>query len=110
MTHVTIFINEDKDCVGFQIEDHAGYADQGEDVVCAAISMLVINTMNSIEAFTEDEFSGMSDEESAMISFHLTQNPSKEAGLLLNSMILGLQNMVDDDNYAEYIDLTFEEV
>ena len=62
------------------------------------------------EAFAEDEVSLMSDEESGMISYHLTKNPSKEAGLLLNSMILGLQNMVDDENYTEYIDLTFEEV
>ena len=69
-----------------------------------------INTVNSIEAFAEDEVSLMSDEESGMISYHLQENPSKEAGLLLNSMILGLQNMVDDENYAEYIDLTFEEV
>ena len=110
MTHVTIFRNEDKECVGFQIEDHAGYADQGEDIVCAAISMLVINTINSIEVFAEDEVSLISDEENAMISYHLMKSPSKEAELLLNSMILGLQNMVDDENYTEYIDLTFEEV
>ncbi len=34
----------------------------------------------------------------------------KRCKLLLNAMILGLEQMVDDDNYAEYIDLTFEEV
>ena len=110
MIHVTIFCNEDKECVGFQTEGHAEYADPGEDIICAAVSMIVINTINSIEVFAEDEVSLMSDEESGMISYHLNQNPSKEAGLLLNSMILGLQNMVDDENYAEYIDLTFEEV
>ena len=110
MIHVTIFHNEDKECVGFQTEGHAEYADPGEDIICAAVSILVINTINSIEAFAEDEVSLMSDEESGMISYHLTQNPSKEAALLLNAMILGLQNMVDDENYAEYIDLTFEEV
>ena len=44
-----------------------------------------------------------------MISYHLN-HPSKDAQLLLNTMILGLEQMVDDDNYAEYIDLTFEEV
>ena len=110
MIHVTIFCNEDKECVGFQTEGHAEYADPGEDIICAAVSVLVINTLNSIEAFAGDEVSFMSDEESGMISYHLTKNPSKEAGLLLNSMILGLQNMVDDENYTDYIDLTFEEV
>ncbi len=110
MIHVTIFRNELNECTGFQTEGHAEYAEPGEDIICSAVSMLVINTINSIEAFTEDDCSLMSDEESGMISYHLTDRPTKEASLLLDSMILGLENMVDDENYAEYIDLTFEEV
>ena len=110
MIHITIFENEKNECIGFQTEGHAGYAESGEDIVCAAASVLVLNTMNAIEAFASDEYSVMADEDTGMISYHLTKNPSKEAGLLLSSMILGLQNMVDDENYAEYIDLTFEEV
>ena len=101
MIHVTIFQNKYKECVGFQTEGHAEYADPGQDIVCAAASILVINTINAIEEFTEDE--------TGMISYHLN-HPSKDAQLLLNTMILGLEQMVDDDNYAEYIDLTFEEV
>ena len=30
----------------------------GQDIVCAAVSVLIINTVNSLEAFTEDEVSG----------------------------------------------------
>ena len=110
MTKVTFYQNSENQCVGFTSEDHAGYAQEGEDIVCAGISALVINTVNSIEAFTEDAFSVFSDEETGMISWHLEGNPSKEAGLLLNTMILGLKGMADDENYEEYIDLTFEEV
>ena len=94
---------------GFHMEGHAGYADRGSDIVCASISVLAINCVNSIEEFTEDSFSEGMDEERGMISYHLN-HPSKDARLLLNAMILGLEQMVDDDNYAEYIDLTFEEV
>ena len=101
MIHVTIFQNKYKECVGFQTEGHAEYADPGQDIVCAAASILVINTINAIEEISEDE--------TGMISYHLN-HPSKDAQLLLNTMILGLEQMVDDDNYAEYIDLTFEEV
>ena len=88
---------------------HAEYADPGQDIVCAAASILVINTINAIEEFTEDDASLISEDEMGMISYHLN-HPSKDAQLLLNTMILGLEQMVDDDNYAEYIDLTFEEV
>ena len=43
MIHVTIFQNKYKECVGFQTEGHAEYADPGQDIVCAAASILVIN-------------------------------------------------------------------
>ena len=56
MTKVTIYKNDMNECVGFRAYGHAGYAEEGQDVVCAAISVLTINTMNSIEAFTEEEF------------------------------------------------------
>ena len=70
----------------------------------------VVIYQNEKELYTEDAFSVFSDEETGMISWHLEGNPSKEAGLLLNTMILGLKGMADDENYEEYIDLTFEEV
>ena len=55
MIHVTIFQNKYKECVGFQTEGHAEYADPGQDIVCAAASVLIINTMNAIELYTEDD-------------------------------------------------------
>ena len=33
---------------------HAGYAEEGQDIVCAAVSALIINTVNSLETFTDD--------------------------------------------------------
>ena len=110
MIHVVIYQNEKEECTGFHTEGHAEYSDPGQDIVCAAASVLIINTMNAIELYTEDAFSVFSDEETGMISWHLEGNPSKEAGLLLNTMILGLKGRADDENYEEYIDLTFEEV
>ena len=67
------------------------------------ISALVINTVNSIEAFTEDEFTIDVDESSARIHFMIKNKPSKESLLLLNSLILGLQRM-EDEQYTEFID------
>ena len=110
MIHVTVYSNKRKECTGFQTEGHAGYDDPGQDIVCAAASILVINTINAIERFADDEFSLASDPEKGLISWHLNESPSKEAELLLKTMVLGLEQMFDDENYAEYIDLTFEEV
>ena len=57
MTHVTIYRNKENECIGFTVIGHAEYADAGEDIICAGISMLVINTCNAIEALTTAKFS-----------------------------------------------------
>ena len=94
---------------GFLISGHSGFASEGEDIVCAAISILTIKTMNAIGTFTDADASLESDEEIGFIEFKVKE-PTKETSLLLDTMVLGLQTMADDENYAEYIDLLFEEV
>ena len=109
MTKVTIYKNVKNECVGFRAFGHAGYAVEGEDIVCAAISVLTINTMNAIETFTNVDASLEMNEEQGMIDYRL-KNCTKETTLLLNTMVLGLEMMVSNEEYAEYIDLKFEEV
>lgn len=48
-----IVINAEPD--GISIDGHAGYAKTGNDIICAAVSMLAQNLVNSISALTEDE-------------------------------------------------------
>ncbi len=111
MIHVTIYHNARGECVGFLTDGHAGYGEEGRDIVCAAASILMINTMNAIELYAQDSCSLDTDEESGMIAYRLIDgHPSDNAALLLKTMVLGLNGMADDENYAEYIDLTFEEV
>ncbi|MEZ3485063.1 MAG: ribosomal-processing cysteine protease Prp [Lachnospiraceae bacterium] len=111
MIHVTIYQNNKNECVGFLTDGHAGYSEEGTDVVCAAASVLIINTMNAIELYAHDTCSLVTNEETGMIAYHIVSgHPSEDANLLLRTMILGLEEMADDENYAEYIDLTFEEV
>ena len=35
---------------------------------------------------------------------------TREAKLLLDAMVLGLEEIAEDENYREYMDLTYEEV
>ena len=110
MIQVIIYQGLDKRYNGFQVKGHAGFEDAGKDIVCAAVSVLVINTINAVEEYTKDRISVLSDEEDGCITCHFRGKPSKEAELLLKTMVLGLRQMADDDNYAEYIQLEFEEV
>ena len=110
MTKVTILKNKKNEYVGFKAVGHAGYGEVGEDIVCAAISVLTINTINAIDAYTDDEFSLKTDEKTGSMVFQLNDIPSKETALLLDTMVLGLQAMEDNTEYEDYIDLIFEEV
>ena len=108
MTKVTVYKNKSGGTVGFKCTDHAGFARYGRDIVCAAVSALVLNTINSIERFTEDAFEGEQDEKNAVITFRLKDGYSKEAVLLLDSLVLGLTSIAEDNR--KYISITFEEV
>ena len=71
---------------------------------------LVINALNSIERFTDDETSCVSDEDTGSIEFRFDGIPSHDATLLLDSMILGLEEIEDSNDYEKYIDIIFKEV
>ena len=109
MIRITIYQNKQNKCIGFHSEGHAEYEEQGQDIVCAAVSMLVINTINSIEMLAKDKFV-LDAEESGYIDYRIEGDPTKEAALLLNSMILGLTGMEENENYRDYIDIIFKEV
>lgn len=110
MIQITLYRNSRKEYCGFKSLGHAGFAEEGQDIVCAAVSILVINTINSIETYAKDSCSVISDDRKGLIDYQLKDRPSKEAELLLKAMVLGLRQIADDENYARYIDLTFEEV
>ena len=109
MTHITIYRNQENAFTGFLCEGHAGYADAGEDIVCAGISTLVINTINSIEALTTTQILADADNESGTIHVNLPSGCDEQAKLLVDAMILGLQGI--QNNYGnEFIVLEFREV
>ncbi len=108
MIHITICKSANDLHMGFRAHGHAGMAESGQDIVCAAASVLMINTINAIEEYTEDPFSGSENEVDGSIEFMLESEPTQEANLLLKALVLGLRTMQED--YEEYINLSFEEV
>ena len=66
----------------FVSKGHAGYAEEGQDIVCAAVSVLVINTVNSLETFTDDQFEVQEDD--GYVSFHFTAPVTEKGSPLSN--------------------------
>ena len=93
---------------GICIRGHAGYAKAGEDIICAAVSVLALNFFNSVEAFTEDGFEGGAGE-SGSFDFRFTSSISPESKLLIDSLVLGLQS-IEEEYVKSYINVKFKEV
>ena len=109
MTTITIFQSADGTYKGDRCEGHAGFAERGSDIVCAAVSVLVINAVNSIETFSRQAFSCEQDAENGSIDLELKEQPEKETVLLLDSMVLGLKQ-VEQQYGKKYLRVKFKEV
>ena len=109
MTQITIYRNQNRDVERFTCTGHAGYSEYGTDIVCASISVLVINAINSIETFTSVAYVCEADEETGDIDFRFTEEISPDASLLIESMILGLKE-IQNDYGKKFLILDFKEV
>ncbi|MHC3376723.1 ribosomal-processing cysteine protease Prp [Ligilactobacillus equi] len=86
---------------GFELTGHAGYGVEGEDIVCAAVSVLTISTVNSLEQLAKVELD--IDErplEGGYLRVEL-KTDNDEAQLLLASLRLGLADIAQQ--YRKYI-------
>jgi uncharacterized protein YsxB (DUF464 family) len=70
---------------------------------------LIINTINSIEQFTDTDCEVITDEENAIIQLMVcSPNQSRESMVLLKALELGLSSIAEDN--PNYLSITFEEV
>lgn len=88
-----VFYTKAGQIIGFQSKGHAGYGVRGTDVVCASVSALIINTVNSIEKFTQDRYDERINDRKATIDFEIDGEVSAQTGLLFQSLELGLQEI-----------------
>ena len=105
MIRVTILKNRDDEYTGFCCEGHALYADAGKDVVCAAVSMLAINTANAIESLAGCDIESTSDKESGMLKISFPQGLDEKGSLLMDAMVLGISE-TEKSYGSRYVTLT----
>jgi len=105
MIKVDIF-EKNNNIYKFTVKGHADYAEEGSDIVCSAVSVLVINTINAVETFTDEGVKAEADNENGgFIDYCLTDiekgSESHDAQLLLEAMVLGLKSI--ENEYYRYI-------
>ena len=87
MVSAAVKRNQQGRIIAFVVTSHC------ESRVCAAVSLLVTNTINSIEEFTDEPFScEINSDVGGFVKFSLIEDsPLDDANLLLESMFLGLK-------------------
>ena len=99
---IEVFIYSDGNgFTGFEAKGHAGYADAPNDIICSAVSVLTVNTANSIE-----ELCGIrvdSGSENGFLKCSFPEGLTEEGDLLMRSMILGLEGIAGQygDKYLQ---------
>lgn len=86
-----IAVNVRKD--GVTIEGHAGYAEPGKDIVCAGVTALAENLVESIESLTSDTIQYDISPGRVDIQF---KNLSEDGKLLVDSFFLGICGIEQD--------------
>ena len=86
------------------IRGHSGYATQGTDIVCAAVSVLFQTLVNSLTEYTKDLVSARIEPGDGALMWR--GQCSKGARLLLDSCLLGLRDVAEQ--YPEYVEFKIE--
>jgi len=93
---------------------HAEYAKKklwgrNPDILCAAVSALVISTINSLEELAGERLTVVENEETGFIKCDFEGNLQEKSAFLLDSMVFSLENL--SKQYGQqYLQVKFEEV
>ena len=108
MIQITIYRKPEDSFRGFQVIGHADSVTEGADLVCCAVSVLTLNTVNSLETFTEDEFDLTEQEDLGLVQVTFLQEPGREAGLLMKAFELGVLTI--QEQYGDWLKVIIREV
>lgn len=93
MIKVLVSIDKECDYKSIEFSGHALFANYGNDIVCAAVSILAINTLNSIEVFCRDKVEVIDDAQKGYLKLIFKSKLSDNANLLIKSLMLGLDGI-----------------
>lgn len=105
MTTVTFFKQGDL-ILGFTVYGHSDYAEEGEDIVCSAISSATIMTANTITDVLKIKANVTVGDGS--LELELPQNEAEKADAVMQGLLLHMNAL--KEQYSKHIKLKFSEV
>ncbi len=108
MVRVTMWKDKEGQWHGFEVEGHAAFAPCGEDIVCAAVSILAQTTVLSLQKIVgmEPEVNVSEGYLTCRLGSIKNEKSRSDAVLLLSSLALGLEETAR--NYPGYLQVIYE--
>ena len=97
---VALFFIENACYKGFQISGHSGYAPEGKDIVCAAVTSAVRLTECILTDVLELDTKTTTDERLAAVKITINGNPEKAQSIVKG---LRLHLMALSQEYSDYL-------
>ena len=105
MTTVT-FQRQGDLLLGFTVLGHSGYGQEGEDIVCSAISSATIMTANTITEVLKIN-ADVTDGD-GILKVRISPDDAEKASAIMQGLLLHLNAL--EEQYSKYIKLKFSEV
>jgi uncharacterized protein YsxB (DUF464 family) len=106
MTKITFYKNKDF-LIGFEVVGHTGYAEQGSDIVCSAISSMTQMTVVGLDQVLKIKLNVKKDAKKGYLICKISKNSSNEeitkAQNLLTTLKISLEDVEKD--YKKYINM-----
>ena len=110
MTTVVICKDQKGSYRGFYCMGHAEYAKAGEpDILCAAVSVLTISTINALEALGSEKLATKQNEETGFLKCDFESILQEKSVFLMDCMVFSLENLSREYG-RKYLQVKFEEV
>ena len=109
MTKICVY-RKGNHIVKYVVDGHTGYAEQGSDIVCAAVSAIATHTLNGLTEIIKIPV-GYEVKDAyleCIVPDNISEEERKQADILLDAMYLTFKNL--EEQYKEYITIIDMEV
>lgn len=107
MTTIKIFKKQNS-IIGFECSGHTGYAENGKDIVCAAVSSLSLTCALALEEIAKLKTITRRDDKKGWLKIMIDGETNPQSQTILQTFLLGIAQI--QENYSKYIKLEEDNV
>jgi uncharacterized protein YsxB (DUF464 family) len=106
MIRVDFYVSPDGSLRGFSLEGHAGFSEEGSDIVCAAVSSAAYMAANTISEIIRADVRVEVEEGSMLLM--VPEADADRCRVVLEGLKLHLTGL--EEQYSDYINVFYSEV